>query len=396
MLITIVTFIIILSVLVFVHELGHFVVARKFGVKCDEFGMGLPPRMFGIVKREWVENLKLKFLKKWKVVKGKDKSEYKSTIYSLNWIPLGGFVKIKGEEGENRGDPDSFGAQKIWKRALIIAAGVTMNFIFAIILFSIGFMVGLPQVIDGVDTPHATIKNEKIQIVSVANNSIAAQEGLIIQDELLGIDGQEFKQVSDFQEYIAENKDQEMTLKIKRGQEILEKKLTPAELEFEDGTTKKVLGISLVKTATVSYPFWRAIWQSIVTTLWLMKLIVVTFYDIIKGLILTRKMVYEISGPVGIAVVTGQVVKLGFVYILQFTALLSINLGIINFFPFPALDGGRFIGLGIEAIRRKPNNPKIEALIHNTGFWFLIALIFLITYRDIARFGGGLLEKVFG
>lgn len=406
MLLTIITFIIILSILVFVHELGHFWVARKFNVKCDEFGMGIPPRMFGIVKRDWVENLKLKFLKKWKIIKGKDKNlspealakggGYKNTIYSLNWVPLGGFVKIKGEDGESRQDSDSFGAQKIWKRGLIIASGVTMNFIFAMVLFSIGYMVGLPQVIDGQDFTHANVADEKIQIISVSDNSIAAQEGIIIQDELLSIDNQTFNQVNQVQEYIAANINQELTLEIKRGDEILEKKLSAHEIELEDGTTKKLIGIALVKTGTVSYPFFQAIWQGIITTLFLMKLIIVTFYGIIKDLIIVQKLTYEISGPVGIAAVTGQVVQLGFIYVLQFAALLSINLGIINFFPFPALDGGRFIGLIIEAIRRKPNNPKIEALVHNIGFGLLMVLILVITYRDVARFGGRIMEKVFG
>ena len=398
MFLTIITFIIILGLLVLVHEIGHFVAARRFKVKCSEFGLGLPPRVFGFVKVDG----------KWKFIRGKGEQttnehgqkiirEYKNTIWSLNWLPLGGFVQIKGEDGKDNQEEDSFGAQKIWKRATILASGVFMNFILAAILFSIGFMIGLPQIIDDTqEFSNPRVQNPKIQIMSVVENSPAFEQGIEVNDEIITIDNQEFAAVADVQTYIAENIDDELTLRIKRDKQEFEKKLTGKETIFPDGVAQKAIGVTLVRTATVSYSFFSAIWEGILTTLFLMKLIIVTFYNIIKDLIIQQELTVEVAGPIGIAALTGRMVKLGFMQVLQFTALPSINLGILNFFPFPALDGGRFIGLLVEAVRRKPNNQKIEALIHNIGFGILMALIVLVTYHDIAKFGGRILERIVG
>ncbi|NQU77321.1 RIP metalloprotease RseP [Candidatus Falkowbacteria bacterium] len=391
MLITIIVFVAVLGLLVFVHELGHFFASRKFGVKAEEFGFGLPPRIFGYVKIDG----------KWKFVKGKDKNEqgekrqYQNTIWSLNWIPVGGFVEIKGQDGQIREESDSFGAKKIWQRMIMMASGVLMNFVLAMLLFSIGYMIGLPQVIDDNSTfKNVKVRDEKIQILSVFPDSAASEAGLTPQDEVYAIDNINFSEISAIQEYIKENSNQEMTLTIKRGQEETKTTITPKNIETEDGKTQKILGVALVKTGVVSYPFIEAIWQGIVTFFLITKLIIVTFYGIIKDLIIHRSLTTEIAGPVGIAVVTGQVVKLGFIYVLQFAAILSINLGVLNFFPFPALDGGRFIGLIVEAIRRKPNNQRVESLIHNIGFGILMALFALVTFRDIFKLGGSLLEKI--
>jgi regulator of sigma E protease len=378
MLITILTFIIILGLLVFVHELGHFVAARKTGVKVEEFGFGLPPRMFGIKKKE--------------------------TIYSLNWLPLGGFCKIKGEEGEAREDKDSFSNKKIWQRGIILASGVFMNFALAAFLLSIGFLIGLPQVLDGL-SGGAKISQPKIQIISVMKESPAEKAGLKIGDAILSIDDQKFEEIENLQEYIGEKSDQTLMVKIKRGEEIFERKIVPQQdVNFNQNKEKSVLGplktraimgVGLVKTAIVSYPWYKALWYGIATTISLMGQIIFAFYLLIKNLILGQGVTVDFAGPVGIASMTGQVVQLGFIYVLQFAALLSINLGIINFFPFPALDGGRVIALGIEKIRGKPNDPKIESFIHNLGFAFLMVLIVLVTFRDLGRLGIKLWQNFF-
>ncbi|MCG2692610.1 RIP metalloprotease RseP [Candidatus Parcubacteria bacterium] len=391
--------------------------ARRFGVKCDEFGLGFPPRMIGFVKdperplgpeleAEGAKRAEgsgvLGFFKQWKIVKRKNKDargnekEYKNTIYSLNWIPLGGFVKIKGEQGEEAKDEDSFAHQKLWKRAIILSSGVTMNFIFATLLLSIGFIIGIPQVIDEITPKYASVKDEKIQLLSIQKDSPAKQVGLEVGDIVVSIDNQKFKEIEDVQKYIQEDDDGEIIVTVKRAGEEIEQTVTSEVMEIEGGQSKKAIGVVLAKTGTVSYPFFQAIWQGIITTLYLMKLIVLSFYHLFKDLIVMHKVTIDIAGPVGIAVVTGQVVRLGFIYILQFAALLSINLGIINFFPFPALDGGRVVALGIEAVRRKPNNQRIEAVIHNIGFGVLMVLVVLVTYRDVVRFGGKLMGKIFG
>lgn len=416
MFLTIITFIIILGLLVLVHELGHFITARRFGVKIYEFGLGLPPRIFGLIKkdgplekaREIVNGLETKagfepksrFFKKIKFISGKGEGdekekEYKNTIYSLNWLPIGGFVKIKGEDGQNNTDKDSFGTQKIWQRIVCISSGVLMNFVLAIVLFTVGFTLGSPQIIDEKVNPRAKVIAEKIQIINVVEGSAAARSGLMIQDEILSLDQQTFSNVADVRNYIIKNSDKELAVKIKRGQKIIDQKIKPQEIKYEDGTIQKGLGVALAKTGLVSYPLHLALWQGLTTTVNLVKLIIITLFNVLEGLVVIHKLTTEISGPVGIAVMTGQVVDLGFIYILQFTALLSINLGVINFFPFPALDGGRVVGLIIEAIRRKPNNQKIEALIHNIGLTVLLALIALVTLRDFVKFGGNFINKLF-
>lgn len=393
MLTTIIVFIIILGLLVLVHELGHFVAARRFGVKCEEFGLGFPPRLIGVVKSN--EG-------KWQLVKRKDKNqkgedqEYKNVIYSLNWVPLGGFVKIKGEDGGDREDKDSFSHQPIWRRTLMIASGVSMNFVLAVVLLSVGFAIGIPQVIDHDLENYINVRDEKIQILSVQGGSPAAKGDLEVGDIILSIDGQPLANIREVESYIKDSETDELVFKIRRGREQYQKIIKPTRLSFDGEPSRRAVGIAFAKTGIVSYPFFQAIWQGIITTLYLMKLIILSFYNLFLDLILGRGVTVEVAGPVGIAVVTGQVVKLGFIYILQFAALLSINLGIINFFPFPALDGGRVIALGVEAVRQKPNNQKIESLVHNIGFGILMVLVALVTYRDVVRAGGKVLGKFFG
>ena len=151
MLLTIIVFIIVLSVLVFAHELGHFMMARKFGVKAEEFGFGFPPRAYGFYKNDQG---------KWKhVVGAREVKDSPGTIYSINWLPLGGFVKIKGENGEGENEPDSFASRRPWQRAVMLSAGVVMNVLLAMILIIIGFMVGLPQSLESGVGPQAKISD---------------------------------------------------------------------------------------------------------------------------------------------------------------------------------------------------------------------------------------------
>jgi len=354
---TVLIFIIVLGILVLVHELGHFVTARKLGMKVEEFGIGFPPKA-------WSK-------------KGKD-----GIIYSLNWIPLGGFVKIKGEDGEDREDPDSFAHKKPWKRAIVMIAGVAMNFLLCAVLLSVGYIMGLPQAVDQQAMEKGLVKDHKIQIVSVLDDMPAKEAGLELGDVLLSIDGQEITNTDFVQDYNKDKIGQNVMYKWQRGDEVMEK-----EVEIVDiGEGQAGVGIGLIETGVVSYPVHTAVWKGFALTGELTKLIVVTFADIIKNLFVGQPLGVQVSGPVGIAVLTGQVAKLGFVYILQFTALLSLNLAIINIIPFPALDGGRLLFLLIEKIRRKPISQKIEGLIHTIGFSLLMLLIIVVTFQDILRY----------
>ena len=367
MFLTLIVFVFILGLLVFVHELGHFVAARKNGVKVEEFGFGFPPRMFGIKRGE--------------------------TIYSLNWIPLGGFVKIKGEGGEYKEDNDSFAHKKIWQRAIILAAGVLMNFLLAAVILSVGFMIGLPQVIDGEDG-YAKVRDAKVQIIQVLEDTPAAAAELMPGDAILSIDGQKVEQVSQMQNYVASKIDVPVKIVFLRDGTEFEKEITPV---FLTETGRGGMGVGLLKSGIVSYPWYVAIWRGAENTVLFTREVVVAFYELLKNLIITQKVSVDLSGPVGIAVLTGQVARRGFAYLLQFTAMLSINLAVINFLPFPALDGGRIIFLIIEKIRRRPVSQKIENLIHNVGFVLLMLLVVLVTYRDVAKFGdkfSGLWERI--
>lgn len=369
MITTIIIFILVLSVLVLVHEAGHFFTARKFGVKADEFGLGFPPRAIGVykdVKGKWRRLIGNKDLE---ALEGDAKPS--DTVYSLNYLPLGGFVKIKGENGDSREEQDSFGAKKIWQRTIILAAGVIMNVILAFVLFSVCYLVGAPQSVE---------QGGKIQITEVLKESPAAAAGILSGDVILGADGNNFSSVAQVQDYISSKGNTDVSLNILRGQENISLVIKP---EIKDN--KAIIGVGLDQIDTVRYPFFKAIWEGAKHTIILLWLIIAAFFGLIRDLIIGAGAGDAVGGPIRIAQMTGEVARFGFVNLMNFTALLSLNLAVINFLPFPALDGGRILFLAIEKIKGKPVKRETEALIHNIGFMLLMALIVLVTYKDIAR-----------
>lgn len=381
---TVLIFIIILGLLVFVHELGHFFVARRNGVRAEEFGFGFPPRILGLYKGK---NRKESASPAagWRIVWGSREVKSEDTIYSINWIPLGGFVKIMGEDGDEKKDPKSFSSKPPFARMRILAAGVAMNFLLAAVLLSIGYFVGIPQAVE--DAAAGNLKNEKIQIIDTIPGSPAEQMGIKIGDQIIGAVAAnnqvaKFSTVEDVQNFINVRKGQEIKLDIKRGNDTLELSGIP-RTDFP--ASEGALGISLVKTAEVSYPWYDAIWRGAKSTVDLAGLIIVAFGGLLWKLVMGRSVGMDVSGPVGIAVLTGQVAKLGFIYILQFTALLSVNLAIINILPIPALDGGRILFILIEKLKGRPVSQKFEQRAHNIGFALLITLMLLVTARDVAR-----------
>ena len=362
--VTLISFVLILGVLVLVHEWGHFITARKLGVDVEEFAIGLPPRLFSIKR--------------------------KGIIYSINLIPVGGFVKIKGEAGDHENDPHSFANQPAWKRSIILSAGVGMNFILAIIALSIGFYFGLPQAL-GDDMGDVKISQRSIMIVEVKPGSVAHTNNLEITDEILSVNGVAMESSNMVYEAIDDSRDQEMEFLISRAGEEQTIKLTPSIL---DGYDEPVVGIGMLDTGIVSYGFFESIIQGFRATGIMAVRIVEAFGNLIGTLVSEGRLTSEVSGPVGVAVLTGKFVKMGWIYILQFMAILSINLGIINILPFPALDGGRLLFVGLEKIRGRKLNEKIENWAHNTGFILLMALIIFITFRDFIRHGGGIWNAI--
>lgn len=384
MFLTIIVFIAVLSLLVFAHELGHFVTARRFGVRADEFGFGFPPRALGFYKNKSGKWRRVLGGQTYESLENETKADLVpakgSTIYSLNWLPIGGFVKIKGENDNGDVEPDSFAAKKIWKRIVILSAGVIMNVILAWFLFAVGYMIGMPQATTDVG-PSARVSEAMVAIIDVRENSPAASAGLVTGDFIISVNGQAVALEKDLQELVGANPGQEVSLVIERAGEELALTVTP-EASAEG---KGVIGVGIMAAGTVSYPFFNAVIEGAKTTGWLLKEIFVAFGGLIKNLVGGESVGADFAGPIGIANITGQAARLGLAHLLQFTALLSLNLAVINILPFPALDGGRILFLLVEKIKGKPVRRDIEAVAHNIGFILLIALIIFVTYKDIIR-----------
>lgn len=393
---TVIVFLVTIGVLIFVHELGHFFVARRNGIRVEEFGFGFPPRIFGfqILSENKNQDSKGFSKKRIKFIWGKRNSEKEieshenldeSTIYSINWIPLGGFVRIKGENGGNEKDDDSFAKKSAWIRIKVLGAGILMNFLLAWVAISLALFIGAPQALDG----NQKVEGSKIQISQVVEDTPAEKMGIKVGDEIVKCLGENeqcqknFSMVSEIQSFIGEQKGKEISFEIKRGKDVF---VLSGQPRIDYPENQGSLGISLVETAIVSYPWYEAIYKGLITVFNLIWMILATFFNIIKDLVVGQKVSVDVSGPVGIAYLTKQVTTLGITYILQFIALLSINLGIINGFPFPALDGGRILFILIEKIKGSPVSQKIEQIAHTFGFIALIALMFLVTFRDLVKF----------
>ncbi len=375
---TLLIFIAVLAVLVLSHEWGHFIAARKSGMKVYEFGFGFPPRLFG-----WYKD---PVTKKWVIVGRKFKREdAPTTLYSLNLLPLGGFVSIKGENHDETGS-DSFNAQKAWKRAITLSAGVVMNVVLAAVLLSIGLMIGLPQSVDSIkDT--SLVRDRRLEIMQVRPDSPAAKAGIQSGDVLLKVGDLTEPRLLQMQEYISESVDKEIPLTIKRGEETVSTSVIP---EVRSETGRGGIGVALAEIGTVKYPWYQAIWQGIIYTGWYIKAIILGFGLLIKGLFTGGGAAEAVTGPVGIAVMTGQAARMGIAYLIQFTALLSLNLAVLNIIPFPALDGGRLLFLGISKVIRRPVSEKWEQIAHTIGFLLLMLLVVVVTVKDISSFGGAI------
>ncbi|MCA9376065.1 MAG: RIP metalloprotease RseP [Candidatus Doudnabacteria bacterium] len=352
---TFLIFVVVLGLLVFVHELGHFIMAKRAGMKVEEFGFGFPPRLFGV--------------------------KYKETIYSLNWIPLGGFVKIFGENGETD-EAGSFRSKSFLQRFAVLIAGVTMNMALAWFLLSIVFGIGVPTVLETEDDA-ARAEDVKVQVVDVATSSPAEEAGLQIGDEIRAVQGEAVESVEQAVSLVDARRGEETELTLAFGDEERTATVVPrAETPEGEGA----LGIGLVRTGTLSYPWYEAIGRGFVSAFALLGTIVIAFGTIIVEIFSGAGVSADLAGPVGIAVLTGQAAKLGIASLLQFTAVLSVNLALINVLPLPALDGGRILFAIIEKLRGKPVSQKTEGMVHTVGFVSLLVLMLAVTVRDVARF----------
>lgn len=367
MLLTILIFVIVLGLLVFVHEAGHFLVAKRSGMEVHEFGFGFPPRLFGFQKVDG----------KWRAVGRRQKTESTNTIYSINWIPLGGFVKILGENNDEENNPKSFVNRNFWPRLFTLAAGVLMNVVLAWILLSLGFAAGLPVATDGESLPKgATLTEQRVAIVDLVPDSPATKAGLQPGDTILKLNGQELGSLDEVRKFIYDHKGQKIVFDVKRLDNFV---TAEVQSEANPPSNSGPTGVGLATVGELRLPWYRAFWQGAVTTFTQLKAIVVG----LVGLFSSGQGFQNIGGPVKIAQLTGQVARIGFIPLLQFVAFLSLNLALLNSLPIPALDGGRMLFLVIEKIRGKRNNPQWEQTANAVGFVLLLLLMVVVTARDV-------------
>lgn len=357
---TFLIFMAVLGVLVLVHELGHFVMAKRAGMKVEEFGFGFPPRLWGIKKGE--------------------------TIYSLNWIPFGGFVKILGEDGQVADNPRSFSAYGAGAKSGVLVAGVIMNILLAVFLLTIVNLWGIRIGFEG-DQPLAEATEIKLQLIQIDAGSPAAKAGLEVLDEILSIrNGSESidqPRIKQTQKFINDHRGQTVTIKLQRGQEILERSVIP---RLDPPPGEGALGVSLALTGLIKYPWYQAIYRGAEQTAMLTANTFLGYGQAIKSALTKGSPGPQLSGPIGIARFTGRAAQVGFIYLLQLVALLSVNLAVLNIIPIPALDGGRLFFVLLEKIKGSALPKRAEALANSIGFSLLILLMIYVTTKDILSF----------
>ena len=346
----IIIFIAILSLLILVHELGHFLMARKFGIKVEEFGFGYPPRLIG--------------------------KKIGETIYSLNLLPFGGFVRMLGEDPtalKLRGAKSqrAFVTQTRGKRALVLIAGVVMNFLLGVVLFAAIFTkLGVPEPVD------------YLTVTDVAAGSPAYAAQLRAGDKIIG-----FNDTRGFIDFVNTHRGETITLLLQDGRQVSAVPRTADQTPEGQGA----LGVAITNVDTVLYPLperlVRGVWYGLKEAMLWGKDILVSIGTTVWGLAHGVKP-QAVAGPVGIYEISKDVTATGWLNTLQFVAILSVNLSILNLLPLPALDGGRLLFVGIEAVTRRRVKPELEQAIHLVGMALLIGLMILITFFDVRRLVG--------
>ena len=369
---TVAAFIGILVVLVLVHELGHFIVAKRAGITVEEFGIGFPPRISSVM--------------------------YRGTRYSLNWIPLGGFVKMLGEDGDveirrlresglsddevEQAMAGAFNRRPVWVRVGVLLAGVVMNFVLAAALFAVAFSM-------------PTLVGEGPLTVTEVQAGSPAEGTLEVGDVIVGVDGRTFERSADLTDFVAERGGTTVTLDVERSGEPIQLEVVPRVVTDEDRAAGVgPIGFAYDPERVVERPPLvdgpvDAVARGTSTAWTIAVQIPGGLADAIGGLIGLNPDAPDARGPIGIAQETGRILEAPLVSQLLFIGLLSVNLAVLNVLPFPPLDGGRIAVVLVEAVRRRRLPAEREALIYLAGFAVLIALVILISINDIQRLISG-------
>jgi len=348
--ITLISFIVLLGILIFVHELGHFLAARMADVGVLKFSLGFGPKIFG--------------------------KKIGETEYVLSWIPLGGYVKLLGESGNEELSPEeekkSFCKQSVWKKILIVLAGPGFNFLLAVVIFIFVLIYGLPSLTS--------------EIGEVQKDSAAYEAGMQNGDKIVSMNGEKVKFWDDIRAVIAESKDKQIEIVVERkGEEkslFVKPKLSKSKNIFGEEVSAYLIGISpSEKTVIERRNPWDAIITSVYKTWEISKLTVISVVKIFEGVISPK----TLGGPIFIAQVAGAQVKEGLIPFILFMAILSINLGVINLFPIPVLDGGHILFYLIEIVTRREISLKVRELSQQIGFVILLMLMLFVIFIDIER-----------
>jgi regulator of sigma E protease len=348
-------FILILSFLVIIHELGHFLVARWSKITVEEFGMGYPPKAVTI------------------------RTDKRGTAYTINWLPFGGFVRMKGEDSDDS-TVGSFSSRPVWQRLLVVLAGASVNFIFGVLAF------GAIYSRHGIPTDLGMVKIESVGTQSPAA-AAAVQPGIMVKQLKVGSVTVVTKTASDLVKVVQQHRGETITLVTNDGKDYPVYVRTAEQTPAGEGS----MGVSLTDMEVRYYPWWqmplRGMWEGTKQAVSFGKLILTSLGDMVVQLATKGKMPQEVSGPVGIVYAAEKegFLKAGFWAQLNFAAILSINLAIVNVLPFPALDGGRALFLWWELLTRRRVNQKVEIWLNTVGFALLILMIVLISFRDILK-----------
>ena len=353
----------VLFILVLVHEWGHYITAKLTGMRVDEFGIGFPPKLFGIKRGE--------------------------TEYTFNALPIGGFVKIYGEDAEAAHESNdfsrSFTGKRKWAQALVLIAGVSMNVLFAWFLFTTAFMSGIQQ---SVDEGEAS-ENARLIITNVMSEGPAGKanlpQGVMVTAVQRGDETLTALNPSSFSEFVSREGTEPVQIAYTKGGELFFATIVPLKGVIAGEPDRVAIGVGLTLVDKVQYSFIDAVTKGFTHTLTSTRDIAVGIYGLARDAVMGKADFSQIAGPVGIVGLVGEASAFGFSALLMFTAFISLNLAVINLLPFPALDGGRLLFVGIEAITRRPMPVRATQVMNTIGFFLLILLMVVVTWNDIAR-----------